>query len=302
MTIPDFPAAPSAPNGEKLNISSKSYATLWLLSLFLGAFGADRFYLGKTKTALAKLLTLGGLGFWWLFDIGWTVAGKQSDNSGTLVTPTKTEQIATGILSFVLVTAFLVTNGESTESDSSPTAAPSAASTIRETFRMVDVIGLSGDEAVEALAALDFKLADIEFVSSAGAETTDFSAYVVCAQTPGPGALANSLTVQLEVEETCEQAVEPTPSETASAEPTVSPSEAPIEYVKVENVVGLDYQTAQDIWRAQGLVVLPATDATGQGRWAFIDSNWIVVGQDISPGTKVEVGTPITASIKKFGE
>lgn len=54
----------------------------WLLSLLLGVFGADRFYLGKIGTAIAKLLTLGGLGIWWLVDLIITVFGKQTDKLG----------------------------------------------------------------------------------------------------------------------------------------------------------------------------------------------------------------------------
>ena len=38
------------------------------LSMMLGFFGADRFYLGKHKTGALKLVTFGGLGLWWFID------------------------------------------------------------------------------------------------------------------------------------------------------------------------------------------------------------------------------------------
>jgi len=39
------------------------------MSLFGGMLGLDYFYLGLPMIGLAKLLSLGGFGFWWLLDI-----------------------------------------------------------------------------------------------------------------------------------------------------------------------------------------------------------------------------------------
>ncbi|CAK9090727.1 TM2 domain-containing protein Y66D12A.21, partial [Durusdinium trenchii] len=47
----------------------KSQMKAFLLSLFLGFLGVDRFYLGFFYTGCMKLVTLGGLGLWWLYDI-----------------------------------------------------------------------------------------------------------------------------------------------------------------------------------------------------------------------------------------
>jgi hypothetical protein len=49
-------------------VKPKNRVVAILLSVFLGMVGADRFYLGKPKTAWLKLLTFGGLMLWWAVD------------------------------------------------------------------------------------------------------------------------------------------------------------------------------------------------------------------------------------------
>jgi len=46
----------------------RSWRVALFLSLFFGFFGADRFYIGRTRSAVVKLLILGGFGAWWLSD------------------------------------------------------------------------------------------------------------------------------------------------------------------------------------------------------------------------------------------
>ena len=60
----------------------KKFITAWLFSLFLGTFGADRFYLGKVWTGFLKLATWGGLGIWYLIDLIIILAGSARDNNG----------------------------------------------------------------------------------------------------------------------------------------------------------------------------------------------------------------------------
>jgi len=40
-----------------------------VMSIIFGALGVDRFILGKVFTGILKLITLGGLGIWWLVDV-----------------------------------------------------------------------------------------------------------------------------------------------------------------------------------------------------------------------------------------
>jgi TM2 domain/GYF domain 2 len=49
--------------------SSRSRRTAIVLAFFGGVLGMDRFYLGKIGTGLAKLITLGGFGIWWMIDL-----------------------------------------------------------------------------------------------------------------------------------------------------------------------------------------------------------------------------------------
>ncbi|NLJ53850.1 MAG: TM2 domain-containing protein [Intrasporangiaceae bacterium] len=64
----------------------KSFVVTWLLSLFLGVFGADRFYLGKSGTALLKLFTCGGAGLWYLVDLIILLTGSMRDIRGAALT------------------------------------------------------------------------------------------------------------------------------------------------------------------------------------------------------------------------
>ena len=55
--------------GPECSMQRKSQLTAFVLSLFLGPAGADQFYLGWYVMGAIKLVTLGGLGFWWIYDV-----------------------------------------------------------------------------------------------------------------------------------------------------------------------------------------------------------------------------------------
>lgn len=88
-----------------------------------------------------------------------------------------------------------------------------------------------------------------------------------------------------------------------SASMLFSGSVAPVQAascVKVAKVVGKNYQTAQDIWRGQGFVVLPAKDGLGLGRLSWKDKNWKVTAQSPKAGTCVKKKSSVRATIVKY--
>ncbi|WP_298860760.1 TM2 domain-containing protein [uncultured Microbacterium sp.] len=146
MSIPTPPSAPSGqppqapppayaypatqvpsngPTGE-----SRSFLVTWLLSLLVGVFGVDRFYLGKVGTGLLKLFTLGGLGVWWLVDLIIILAGAMRDKAGrALAGYDKTKLIAwivTAAVVLVSVASGAINGASSTDAGAPPASESSA--------------------------------------------------------------------------------------------------------------------------------------------------------------------------------
>jgi len=106
----DLPPVASAQSASTGGVPQKNFMTTALLGIFLGTFGADRFYLGDTGLAIAKLLTCGGCGIWSLIDNIMLVTGQRTDAQKRPLAG-YAENKKTAIIIFVVVYALGVVSG-----------------------------------------------------------------------------------------------------------------------------------------------------------------------------------------------
>jgi len=67
------------------HISNKDGILTFLLALFLGMLGIDRLYTSNLLIGILKMVSLGGLGVWWVYDIYLLVTGNYKDKYGRVV-------------------------------------------------------------------------------------------------------------------------------------------------------------------------------------------------------------------------
>lgn len=67
------------------SVSERSRGVTLALAAFGGVFGLHRFYTGRAQSGVCMLLTLGGFGIWYLYDIVVIAAGDFRDGDGLRV-------------------------------------------------------------------------------------------------------------------------------------------------------------------------------------------------------------------------
>lgn len=86
MTVPDSydddleRGADGDAEAQSPDVSRRSRAVALGLGFVGGIFGLHRFYVDKPKTAIAMILTLGGMGIWYLYDVVLIAAGEFRDS------------------------------------------------------------------------------------------------------------------------------------------------------------------------------------------------------------------------------
>jgi TM2 domain-containing protein len=68
------------------NVSERSRGVALALAVVGGVFGLHRFYAGRAQSGVWMILTLGGCGVWYLYDIVVIAAGDFRDGDGRRVT------------------------------------------------------------------------------------------------------------------------------------------------------------------------------------------------------------------------
>ena len=83
------------------SIPARNFKVAFILSIFLGMVGADRFYLGKNGTALIKLFTGGGFYVWWIYDFIQLAKGNATDHEGRTITLDESDKALVRIMKWV---------------------------------------------------------------------------------------------------------------------------------------------------------------------------------------------------------
>jgi PASTA domain len=149
-----------------------------------------------------------------------------------------------------------------------------------------DVVGMRLPDAKQRLSAAGF--ADVEHVDATGEgrRVLDAGNWVVRSQVPAAG---TPLTLGA-------------PVTLRGGKPT--DGAGPIRVVRgvVPRVLCADLEAAQRALNDAGFRQLRSRDGTGQGRRQLFDRQWVVIGQSVAAGRRVDPLTGIVLTVVKYGE
>lgn len=174
---------------KQLNSGYKSFLATWLLALLLGGFGADHFYLGKNRSGFIKLVTFGGLGIWYLFDLILTLANKRTDSQGRgLEGYDKHKRVALIVSAVVIVGSMAISSarGASTPDATTPSA-PAVASASAPPAAAIVLADYSGQTLKEVNAELTRAGLKAEVTSDSGKAVLLESNWTVVNHVPSAG-------------------------------------------------------------------------------------------------------------------
>jgi serine/threonine protein kinase/Tol biopolymer transport system component len=92
--LPPLATACTRCGSPQAGYSDRSRVVALVLSIIGGSFGADRFYLGYNGWGIIKLVTLGGLGIWWLIDLILIAMNRIPDANGLPLRSPRAQQAA----------------------------------------------------------------------------------------------------------------------------------------------------------------------------------------------------------------
>lgn len=127
----------------------KDFVVAWLLALFLGFLGVDRFYRGFIGLGVLKLITCGGAGIWTLIDLLLIVFTGGRDSTGQqLAGYEKNKKAAFIVTPIVLVLGLIMAmiNGAADSGDDS--AAPEPEEVVAEAPAVEEEVAEPSEEAV----------------------------------------------------------------------------------------------------------------------------------------------------------
>lgn len=128
---PGYGQVPGPNNPFAGQVSNKSYLTTFLLSLFLGVFGIDRFYTGQIALGILKLITLGGFFIWAFIDVILVLAGVRKDKWGRELYG-REKDFKVSLIIFIIIMA-LSTVGGIIQAISAPKTITPTSSTLNST-------------------------------------------------------------------------------------------------------------------------------------------------------------------------